>query len=42
MSGTHGHGFLELRCASDSELAAVLVEHSVAIRVTSSLKNFSW
>ena len=35
MSGIHGHVFLELRCASDSELAAVVVEHSVAIRVTS-------
>ena len=36
MSGTHGHVFLELCCASDSELAAPVVEHSVAIRVTSS------
>ena len=35
MSGTHGHVFLELCCASDSELAAVVVEHSVVIRVTS-------
>ena len=35
MSGTHGHVFLELCCASDSELAAAVVEHSVAIRVTS-------
>ena len=35
MSGTHGHAFLELCCASDSELAAVVVEHSVVIRVTS-------
>ena len=35
MSGIHGHVFLELRCASDSELAAAVVEHSVAIRVTS-------
>ena len=34
MSGTHGHVFLELCCASDSELAAAVVEHSVAIRVT--------
>ena len=34
-SGTHGHMFLELCCASDSELAAAVVEHSVAIRVTS-------
>ena len=34
MSGTHGHVFLELCCDSDSELAAVKVEHSVAIRVT--------
>ena len=32
MSGTHGHVFLELCCASDSEL---VVEHSVVIRVTS-------
>ena len=36
MSGTHGHVFLELCCASDSELAAAMVGHSVAIRVTSS------
>ena len=36
MSGTHGHVFLELCCASDSELAAAVVEHCVAIRVTSS------
>ena len=36
VSGTHGHAFLELCCASDSELAAVVVEHSVVIRVTSS------
>ena len=35
MSGTHGHVFLELCCASDSESAAVVVEHSVVIRVTS-------
>ena len=35
MIGTHGHVFLELCCSSDSELAAVVVEHSVAIRVTS-------
>ena len=35
MSGTHGHAFLELCCASNSELAAVVVEHSLAIRVTS-------
>ena len=35
-TGTHGHVFLELCCASDSELAAAVVEHSVAIRVTSS------
>ena len=34
MSGTQGHVFLELCCASDSELAAAVVEHSVAIRVT--------
>ena len=34
MSGTHGHAFLELCCASDSELAAMVVEHSVVIRVT--------
>ena len=36
MSSTHGHAFLELCCASDSELAGVVVEHSVVIRVTSS------
>ena len=36
MSGTHGHAFLELCCASDSELAAAVVGHSVVIRVTSS------
>ena len=36
LSGIHGHVFLELCCASDSELAAAVVEHSVAIRVTSS------
>ena len=36
MSGTHGHVFLELCCASDSELAAAVVEYSVVIRVTSS------
>ena len=35
MSGFLGHVFLELCCASDSELAAAVVEHSVAIRVTS-------
>ena len=35
MSSTHGHVFLELCCASDSELAAVVAEHSLAIRVTS-------
>ena len=34
MSSTHGHAFLELCCASDSEVAAVVVEHSVVIRVT--------
>ena len=34
-SSTHGHAFLELCCASDSELAALAVEHSVVIRVTS-------
>ena len=34
-SGTHGHAFLELCCASDSEFAAVVIEHSVVIRVTS-------
>ena len=34
-SGIHGHAFLELCCASDSEVAAVVVEHSVVIRVTS-------
>ena len=36
MSGTRGHMFLELCCASDSELAAAVDGHSVAIRVTSS------
>ena len=36
MSGSHEHVFLELCCASDSELAAAVVEHSVAIRATSS------
>ena len=36
LSGTHGHVFLELCGASDSELAAAVVEHSVVIRVTSS------
>ena len=36
MSGFHGHVFLELCCASDSELAAAVVEHSVAIRASSS------
>ena len=35
MSGIHGHVFSELCCASDSELAAAVVEHSMAIRVTS-------
>ena len=35
MSGTHGRVFLELCCASDSEVAAAVVEHSVVIRVTS-------
>ena len=35
MSGIHGHAFLELCYASDSEVAAVVVEHSVVIRVTS-------
>ena len=35
MSSTHGRVFLELCYASDSELAAVVVEHSVVIRVTS-------
>ena len=35
MSGTHGRVFLDLCCASDSELAAAVVEHSVAFRVTS-------
>ena len=33
--GTHGHVFWELCCALDSELAAAVVEHLVAIRVTS-------
>ena len=36
ISSTHGHVFLELCCASDSELVAPMVEHSMAIRVTSS------
>ena len=31
MIGTHGHAFLELCCASDSELAPLVVEHSVVI-----------
>ena len=35
LSGTHGHVFLELCCASDSVLAAVVVEHPVAIRASS-------
>ena len=35
LSGIHGHAFLELCGASDSELAALVVEHSVVIRVTS-------
>ena len=35
MRGTHGRVFWELCCASDSELAAAVVEHSGAIRVTS-------
>ena len=35
MSSIHGHAFLELCYASDSEVAAVVVEHSVVIRVTS-------
>ena len=35
MSSTHEHAFLELCYASDSEVAAVVVEHSVVIRVTS-------
>ena len=35
VSSTHGHAFLELYCASDSEVAAVVVEHFVVIRVTS-------
>ena len=35
MSSTHGHAFLELCYVPDSELAAVVVEHSVVIRVTS-------
>ena len=35
MIGTHGRAFLELCCSSESELAAVVVEHSVVIRVTS-------
>ena len=39
MSSTHGRAFLELCYVSDSELAAVVVEHSVVIRVTS-FENF--
>ena len=37
MSGTQGHRhvFLELCCSSDSELAAAVVEHSVAIQASS-------
>ena len=35
LSSTHGRVFLELCYASDSELASVVVEHSVVIRVTS-------
>ena len=35
MSGIRGRVFLELCYASDSEVAAVVVEHSVVIRVTS-------
>ena len=35
LSGTHGHVFLELCCASDSVLAAAVVEHPVAIRASS-------
>ena len=35
MIGTHGHAFLELCYASESEVAAMVVEHSVVIRVTS-------
>ena len=41
MSGTHGHVFLELCCVSYSELAAAVVEHSVAIELPL-LKTFSW
>ena len=35
VSGIHGHAFLELCGTSDSELAALVVKHSVVIRVTS-------
>ena len=35
MSGVHGRAFLESCCASDSEVAAVVVKHSVVIRGTS-------
>ena len=35
MNSSYGHAFLELCCASDSELAAAKVKHSVAIRATS-------
>ena len=36
MNSSHRHVFLGLCCASDSELAAANVKHSVAIRVFSS------
>ena len=36
MNSSHKHVFLGLCCASDSELAAAKVKHSVAIRVNSS------
>eukprot|EP00974_Lingulodinium_polyedra_P024938 2411873-Lingulodinium_polyedra.AAC.1 len=34
LTGTHGHVLLELCCAPDSELAAAVVDHSIAVRVT--------
>ena len=40
MSGIHGRAFLELCCASDSEVAAVVVEHSVVIE-SPLMKTFS-
>ena len=42
MSSTHGHAFLELCCASDSELAAVVVEHSVVICWSFTAQEYPW